>query len=198
MSLLFNMLSWFVITFLPRSKSFNFMTAVTVHSYLGAQENKICHCFHFFPSICNKVIGPDASILVFLMLSFKLAFSFSSFSLIKRYFSSSSLSPIRGVSSAYLRLLIILAVLILACNSSSPAFRMMYSAYRLNKQGDIIQPWHTSFPILNQSFVTCLVLTVNSWPAYRFLWRQVRCCGFPISLRIFHSLLWSTQSKALV
>ena len=72
---------------------------------------------------------------------------------------------------------------------------MMYSAYKLKKQGDDIQPWCTSFPIWNQSVVPCPVLTVASWPAYRFLRRQVRWSGIPISWRIFHSLLWSTQSK---
>ena len=36
----------------------------------------------------------------------------------------------------------------------------MYSAYKLNKQGDNIQPWHTPFPILNQSVIPCPVLTV--------------------------------------
>ena len=51
--------------------------------------------------------------------------------------------------------------------------------------------------IWNQSVVPCLVLTVASWPAYRFLKRQVRWSGIPISLRIFHSLLWSTKAKAL-
>ena len=45
---------------------------------------------------------------------------------------------------------------------------MMYSAYKLNKQGDNIQPWHTSFPIWNQSVVPSPVLTVASWPAYDF------------------------------
>ena len=54
------------------------------------------------------------------------------------------------------------------------AFLMMYSTYKLNKQGDNIQPWHTPFPIWNQSVVPCPVLTVASWPAYRFLKRQVR------------------------
>ena len=53
------------------------------------------------------------------------------------------------------------------------------------------------FPIWKQSVVPCPVLTVASWPAYRFLKRQIRWSGIPISLRIFHSLLWSTQSKAL-
>ena len=55
------------------------------------------------------------------------------------------------------------------------------SAYKLNKQGDNIQPWHTPFPIWNQSVVPCPVLTVASWPAYRFLKRQVRWSGIPIS-----------------
>ena len=84
-----------------------------------------------------------------------------------------------------------------ACASSSPAFLMMYSAYELNKQGDNIQPWRTPFPIWNRSVLPCPVLTVASWPAYRFLKRQVRCSGIPISFRISYSLLWSTQSKAL-
>ena len=49
MSLLFNMLSRFVIAFLLRSKhSFNFMIAVTICRDFGAQENKVCHCFHCF------------------------------------------------------------------------------------------------------------------------------------------------------
>ena len=49
-----------------------------------------------------------------------------------------------------------------ACASSSLAFRMMYSAYKLNNQDDSIQPGHTPFPIWNQSVVPCLVLTVAS------------------------------------
>ena len=85
--------------------------------------------FPFSPSICHGVMGPDAMILVFWMLSFKPAFSLSSFTFIKRLFSSSALSAIRVVSSAYLRLLIfLLAILIPTCAPSSPAFRMMYSA----------------------------------------------------------------------
>ena len=53
----------------------------------------------------------------------------------------------------------------------------MYSAYKLNKQGDNIQPWRTPFLIWNQSVVPCPVLTVANWPAYRFLRRQVRWSG---------------------
>ena len=67
------------------------------------------------------------------------------------------------VSSAYLRLLIFpLAIFIRACASSSLAICMMYSAYKLNKQGDNIQPWHSPFPIWNQSVpcpVNCCYLT---------------------------------------
>ena len=73
---------------------------------------------------------------------------------------------------------------------------MMYSVKKLNKQADNIQPWCTPFPIWNQSVIPCPVLTVASWPAYRVLKRQVRWSGIHISFRIFHSLLWSTQSKA--
>ena len=71
----------------------------------------------------------------------------------------------------------------------------MCYAYKLNKQGDNIQPWRTPFPIWNQSVLPCPVLTVASWPAYRFLKRQVRWSGIPISFRIFSSFLWSTQPK---
>ena len=139
----------------------------------------------------------DAMILVFWMLSFKLDFSLSSFTFISRLFSYFSLSAIMVVSSAYLKLLIfLLAVLIPACASSSLAFHMMYSA-RLNRQDDNIQPWCTPFPIWNQSVVPCPVLNVPSWPACRFLRRQVMWSGTPTSLRIFYNLLWSTQSKAL-
>ena len=73
--------------------------------------------------------------------------------------------------------------LIPACPPSSLAFLMMYSAYKLNKQDDDIHPSYTPYPILNQSIIPCLILSVA------FLRRQVRWSGIPISLRIFHSLL---------
>ena len=118
---------------------------------------------------------------------------FYSFTFIKRLFSSSSLSAIRMVLSTYLRLLIIFpAILIPACASSSLAFLMMYSAYKLNKRGDTIQPWHTPFPIWNQSVVPYPVLSVASWPAYRFLKKQVRWSGSPISFRIFQFIVIHT------
>ena len=115
--------------------------------------------------------------LVFWMLSFKPTFSLSSFTFIRRL-CSSSLSAIRVVSSVYLRLLIfLLVILIPVCASSSLVFHMIYSAYKLNKQGDNIHHLHTPFLIWNQSVVPCMVLTVASWPAYRFLRRQVRWSG---------------------
>ena len=69
---------------------------------------------------------------------------------------------------------------------------MMYSAYKLNKQGDNIQPWCTPFPICNHSVVPCPVLSVASWPAYRSLRRQVRWSGIPISFRIFQFVVIHT------
>ena len=65
------------------------------------------------PSISHEVMGLDAMIFVFCMLSFKPAFSLSSFTVIKRLLGSSLLSAI-----------------------FSPAFLMMYSAQKLNKQGE--------------------------------------------------------------
>ena len=115
-SLLFNMLSRFVIAFLPRS---SFMAEVTTCSDFGAQEYKVYHCFHCFPIYFPWSDGTrwdgtsdesDALIFVFWMLSFKPAFSLSSFTFIKRFFSSSLPSAIKGcvIHLHILRLLIFL------------------------------------------------------------------------------------------
>ena len=108
------------------------------------------------PSICHKVLEPDAMFLGFKMLIFQVSFFFfllSSFTLIKRLFNFSSLSAIRVASPTYLRLLIfLLPFLIPVCDSSILAFHMMYSAQKLNKkQGDNIQPCHNPLSILNQA-----------------------------------------------
>ena len=100
-------------------------------------------------------------ILVFWMLSFKPTFSLSSFTFIKRFFSFSSLSAIRVVSSAYLRLLrFLLAILILACASSSLACHIMHSAYKLHKQGMYsfpnLEPVCCSMSDSNCCFLTCI------------------------------------------
>ena len=159
------------------------MAAITICSKFGAQKNKVSHCFHCFPIYLPWSDGTRCHDLSFLNVEhFKPTFSLSSFTFIKRLFSSSLLSPIRLVSYTYLRLLIFLpAILIPVCASASPAFLMMYSAYKLNKQGNNIQPWCTPFLIWNQSVIPCPVLTVASWPAYRFLKRQVKWSGIPIT-----------------
>ena len=152
MYLLFNMLSRFVITFLPRSKHFfNFMAAVTIRGDFEAQGSKTCHCFYFSLIYFSRSDGARCHDLSFLMLSFKPAFSLSSFTLIKRLLSSFLICAVRvHMSYAYVRLLIFLkAVLMPACNSSSPAFHMMYSANKLNQQGDNIQTWCFPFSVLN-------------------------------------------------
>ena len=87
--------------------SFNFMAAVTICSDFGAPKNKVCHCFHCFPIYLPWSDGMDAMVLVFWMLSFKPTFSLSSFTFTKKLFTS-LLFAIKVVSSAYLRLLIIL------------------------------------------------------------------------------------------
>ena len=134
---------------------------------------------------------------IFWMLSFKPTFPLSLFTFIKRLFSSCQLSAIRVVSSAYLRLLIfLLAILIPVCASSSLEFRIMYSECKLNRQGDNIQPWRTPFPIWNKSVVPCPVLTIASWPAFRFLRRQVRWSSIPISLR-FSKICCDPHSQRL-
>ena len=158
------MLSRLVITFLARSKRLLISWLQSPSAViLEPPKIKSDTVSTVSSSISHEVMGPDA---MFWMLSFKPTFSLYSFTFIKKLFSSSSLSAVRVVSSAYLRLLMFLpAILIPACSSSSPAFLVMYSAYKLYKQGDNIQPWHTPFPIWNQPcsmsssnccFLTCI------------------------------------------
>ena len=181
MSLLFSTLSRLIIAFLPRSKPLNFV-AVT----LEPKKIKSVSVSIVFPSICHEVIGPDAMILFFWMLSFKSAFSLFSFTFIKRLFSSSSLSAIKVVSSAYLRLLIfLLAISIPACASFSPAFRMIYSAYKLNKQGDNIQPCCSTFSqfwtdkLFDIGFCCFLTCVQISWETDKVAWYSHLLKNFP-------------------
>ena len=121
--------------------SFNFMAAVTICSDFEAQENKICHCFHSFPIYLPLSDGTACHDLSFLNVEFQASFFTILFHLHQEAFSSFSLSVISVISSAYLRLLIFLpAILIPAYDSSSLAFLMISSAYKLNKQSDNIQP----------------------------------------------------------
>ena len=162
------------------------MAAVTTCSDSGAPKYKVWHCFHCFPIYLPWSDGTRCHDLSFLNVEFSAKFFTLLFYFHQEALSSSSISAIRVVSSAYLKLLVFLpAILIPACASASQAFHMMYSAYKLNKQGDNIQPWCTLLPIWNQSFVPCLVLTVASWPAYRFLRRRVRWSGIPNPMKNF-------------
>ena len=130
------------------------------------------------PSICHEMMGPDAMIFVFWMLSFKPTFSLSSFTFNKRLFSSSSPSAIRVVSSAYLRLLIFLpAILIPACASSSSAFPMMCSAYRASLIAQLVK----NLPVVQETRVQFLgqedplekeMATHSSILAWRIPWTE--------------------------
>ena len=165
------------------------MAADTIHSDFGAPES---HCFHFFP-ICQEVMEPNVMFVVLWMLSFKPAFSPSSFTF-KKIFSSSSLSAIRVVSSAYLMLIFLLPILIPTCDSSSPPFYKTYSAYKLNQQGDNIvlmysfpnfEQVHCSISSSNSCFLTCIQASQEKSNVVWYFYQ-------------FSSLLLSTQSKTSV
>ena len=152
-------------------------------------------------------MGSGTMILDFLQPNYKPTFSFFSCTFIKRLLTYSSLSDIRRISAYWDCWYFSSQSWFQFCDSSSPVFCMMYSACKLNKQGDRRQPWHTPFLILNQSIVLCLVLTVVSWPVYKFLRKWVRWSGISISLRIFHmcyskdqalpNILWALQTCML-
>ena len=127
MSLLFNMLSRLVIAFLLRSKRFLISWLQSPSAViLEPKKMKVSHCFHCFPIYFPWSDGTRCHDLSFFNVEFKPDISLSFFTFIKRLFSSSSLSAVRMVSSANLRLLIFLpAILIPACASSSPTFCMI-------------------------------------------------------------------------
>ena len=101
------------------------------------------------------------------------------------------------MSSAYLRLFIfLLAILIQACPTSSPACHTMNSAYKLNKQVTI----YILDVLLSLFGISCCSMcsSVSSCPAYGFHRRQVRWSGIPISLRIFLFLVIHTAKGFIV
>ena len=158
------------------------MTAVIFCSDFGVPQNEVSQCFHCFPIYLPWSDGTKCHDIHFLNEEFEPDVSLSSFTFIKSLFSSFSLPAMRVVSSEYVWLLIFLPeTFIPVFVSSSWAFLVMCSAYKLSNQGDNIQPWHTAFLIWNQSVVPCSVLAVASRPAYRFLRRQIRWSGIPIS-----------------
>ena len=132
------------------------MAAVTICSDFGAQKIKSVTFSTVSPSICHEVMGPDAMILVFWMLSFKPTFSPSShqeaFEFLFTFCHKGGvicISEVIDISPSNLDS---------SCASSSLAFRMMYSAYKLNTQVDDIQHWCTPFPIWN---VCCSMSSSN-------------------------------------
>ena len=123
------------------------------------------------------------------MLSFKLAFSLSSFTFIRKL-----LVPLFFCHYSYF-ICISEFVNISPRNHDSSLWFIQtgisHDALCINAKHAGWQPWHTPFPIMNQCSVPCLVLTVASCLVYRFLREQVKWTGISISLRIVHSLLSS-------
>ena len=155
------------------------MAAIAICSDFGAQKNKVSHCFHCCPSICMKwweqMPWSLFSECWALSQLFHSPLSPSSRgSLVPLCFLPLEWYHVHILGCCYFSI-----ILITVCDSSSPAFRMMYSAYKLNKQNHNRQPCCTPFPVLNQSVVPCPVLTVASWPSYRFLRRKIGCLVFP-------------------
>ena len=87
MPLLLNMPSSLVITFLPRSKHLLISWLQSPSAVIWEPKKIVWHCFHCFPIYLPWVMGPDAMIFIFWMLSFKPTFSLSTFTFIKRLFS---------------------------------------------------------------------------------------------------------------
>ena len=133
------MVSRLVIAFPPRSKHLLILSLRSPTSLtLEHKKIKTVTASIVSPFICHEVMRQDAMVFIF-DVEFSAKFFLSSFTF--KRLNSSPPFAIRVVSSTYMRLLIFLpAGLIPVCDSSTPAFHMMYSAYKLNKQGDNIQP----------------------------------------------------------
>ena len=99
------MLSRLAIAFLPRGKSLLISWLQSPSTvFLEPKKIKSVTISIVSPSICHEVMGPNAMILVFCMLSFKPDFSLISFTFIKRLFNSSSFPAIRALLSEYLHM----------------------------------------------------------------------------------------------
>ena len=199
MSLLLNMLARTVRAFLPRSKR---LLISWPHSpspvILEPNKRNSVTVSIVSPSICHEVKGlwsekPSSWFFEYWVLS-QLFYSplwFSSRD------SSSLLSTVRVVSSAYLRLLIFLpAFLIPVCVSFALAFHLMYSAYKQVKQAG----WqHTTLMYSFSNFEpVCCFMSGSSCcflTCIKVSQEAERWSGIPISLRISHCLLWLTHLK---
>ena len=117
----------------------------------------MCHCFHLFPLYLPWSDGTRYHDLSFLILNFKPAFSLSSFTFIKRLFSSSSLSVIR-VGIIHISEVVTISPPKL---NSSLAYSMMCSVYKLSKKSDNKQPYKLSQSFLNPEPVNCSIQVSN-------------------------------------
>ena len=148
------MLSRFIKAFLPRSKCLLLSCLQSPSTaILEPKKIKSFSVSIFSPFICHAVMGLDARIIVFWMISFKAAFSLSSFTLIKRLLNSFLFSAI--FSSGIIcktEILFLPVILNPACDSSSLEFCMMCFAYKLNNESDNILSCHTPFPSFKQLF----------------------------------------------
>ena len=188
-SLLFNMLSRLVITFLSRSKRLLISWLQSSSAViLEPPKIKSLTVSTVSPSICHEVMGLDAMILVFWMLSFKSTFSLSSFTFIKRLFSSSLLSAIRVVSSACLRVLMFLpAILIPVCASSRPAFPMMHLP-QAGEQHTAHDPWLTPEQDSKQH-------SLQRWLSLEFQFSKVNCLLTLKKIIIFLRVIWQNPES---
>ena len=173
------------------------MAAVTICSDSGAKKNKVWHCFCCFPIFVPWSDGTGYVIFVIWMSSFKSAFSLPSLTFIKRLLSSSSLSAIRVVPSAYLRSLAFLLVILIPPVLHPAQHFAWCTLHRSQISRVTTQSPEVLLPDSEAVYCSMSVRTVASWPTYRFCQRRVRWSGIPISLKTFHSSLWATQSKTL-
>ena len=69
MSLLFNMLSRFIIVFLPRNKCLLISWLQSLSTVILEPKKIACLCFYFSPSICHEVMGMDTMVFVNVVFS---------------------------------------------------------------------------------------------------------------------------------
>ena len=154
------------------------MIIVTSAVILEPKKLKSIHCWHFLPIYLPWSDRTRCHDLSLLNVEFEPAFSLSFFTLIKRLFSSFllSLSAIWVVSSAYPDVVYISpGSLDSSGASSSPAFHMMPSACKLDKQGDSMQPWCTLFPVFDKFYVWFLEKAMaphSSTLAWKIPWTE--------------------------
>ena len=201
--------------------SFNFVVAVTNSSDFGVQESKVCHCFHCFPIYLHEVMELDAMILVFECWVLSLFhsplspssrgslvplhflswgwchlhiwgywyFSWQSwfqFVLYSAWCFTRCTLHINTICSAYIYICVCVCVCVCV-------YIYIYIFTTVKQAEWQYTAWCSPFPIWNQSIFPCPILITASLSAYRFLRRQVRWSGTPISFRIFHSILWNMQ-----